>query len=39
VPNYEYIMPTPREVAAEALSKEELKVGLTLLVDHMSMVV
>jgi hypothetical protein len=27
VPDYEYIMPPPREVSAETLSKEELKVG------------
>jgi hypothetical protein len=26
VPDYEYIMPPPREVSAETLSKEELKV-------------
>jgi hypothetical protein len=31
VPDYEYIMPPPREVSAETLSKEELKVGGILL--------
>jgi hypothetical protein len=30
VPDYEYIMPPPREVSAETLSKEELKVGVML---------